>query len=76
MCNQIQLNAKQGNLLVMGLKDKAKELIDKAEERSEKNEARANEIAGKISGDPQRQAEGKAKKAEAEARHDAKKMSD
>ena len=64
----------------MGLKDKAKnkakEIINKAEERSEKIEGKAHEIAGKLGNDPQHEAEGKEKQANAEAKHDAKEIKD
>jgi uncharacterized protein YjbJ (UPF0337 family) len=42
----------------------------------DKAKATAKNIEGKITGDPQDQAEGKAKQAEAEARHTGEKIKD
>jgi uncharacterized protein YjbJ (UPF0337 family) len=49
---------------------------DKVKATAKNLEGKAQEAAGKVTGDPQDQAEGKAKQAEAEVRHTAENAKD
>lgn len=49
---------------------------DKVKATAKNLEGKAQEAVGKVTGDPQTQAEGKAKQAEAEVRHTAENVKD
>jgi uncharacterized protein YjbJ (UPF0337 family) len=51
-------------------------LEDKAKATAKNVEGKVQEAVGNVTGDPQDQAEGKAKQAEAEARHTGEKIKD